>query len=229
MIAVATAAVREATDGPAFCDQVERETGLQLHVASGSEEARLAAKGVLLGWPDADGLVCDMGGASMELAQLAGGEIHACATSPLGPLQLADIPDAGKREKAIRKGVKALRKAVPGAGAAALPRRRLVAGDRPARHGADRLSAEGAARLRAADPAAPRDAASGSASQDQAAMSAMTGTSTQRLSLIPLASRVLAELVRRIEPERGGGLGLRPARGPALPADARGDARCSTR
>ena len=71
MIAVATAAVREAADGPAFCDQVERETGLQLHVASGSEEARLAAKGVLLGWPDADGLVCDMGGASMELAHVA--------------------------------------------------------------------------------------------------------------------------------------------------------------
>ena len=33
LIAVATAAVREATDGPAFCDQVQRETGLQLHVA----------------------------------------------------------------------------------------------------------------------------------------------------------------------------------------------------
>ena len=38
--------------------------------------------------------------------------------------------------------------------------------------------------------------------QDQAAMSAMTGTSTARLSLVPLASRVLAELIRRIEPER---------------------------
>ena len=65
--------------------------------------------------------------------------------------------------------------------------------------------------------------------QDQAEMSAMTGTSAQRLSLIPLASLVLAELIRRIEPERGGGLGLRPARGPALPPDARGDARRSIR
>ena len=55
-------------------------------------------------------------------------------------------------------------------------------------------------------------------------MSAMTGTSTQRLSLIPLASRVLAELLRRIEPGAGGDLGLRPARGAALPADARADA-----
>jgi exopolyphosphatase/guanosine-5'-triphosphate,3'-diphosphate pyrophosphatase len=39
------------------------------------------------------------------------------------------------------------------------------------------------------------------AKQDQAAMSSMTGTSTQRLSLIPLASRVLAELLRKLEPE----------------------------
>ena len=31
-------------------------------------------------------------------------------------------------------------------------------------------------------------------------MSSMTGTSTQRLSLIPLASRVLAELLRKVEP-----------------------------
>ena len=114
MIAVATAAVREAEDGPAFCDQIERETGLQLHVASGSEEARLAAQGVFLGWPDAEGLVCDMGGASMELARVDGGTIHACGTSPLGPLQLADIKDDEKRDKAIRKGLKALRRAVPG-------------------------------------------------------------------------------------------------------------------
>jgi exopolyphosphatase/guanosine-5'-triphosphate,3'-diphosphate pyrophosphatase len=93
MIAVATAAVREAKDGPAFCDQIERETGLQLHVASGSEEARLAAQGVFLGWPDAEGLVCDMGGASMELARVNEGAVFACATSRLGPLELADLRD----------------------------------------------------------------------------------------------------------------------------------------
>ena len=114
MIAVATAAVREAEDGPAFCDQIERETGLQLHVASGSEEARLAAQGVLPRLARRRGLVCDMGGASMELARVNGGTIHACGTSPLGPLQLADIKDDDKRDKAIRKGVKALRRTCPG-------------------------------------------------------------------------------------------------------------------
>ncbi len=210
MIAVATAAVREARDGPAFCDQVERETGLQLHVASGQEEARLAAKGVLLGWPDADGLVCDMGGASMELAQVADGEILACATSPLGPLQLADISDAGKREKAIKKGIKALRKAVPGAA----PRLFLVGGSWRA---IARLDMERVGYplkvLHGYEPPIPQllDTLKWIREQNEFEMSALTGTSTQRLSLIPLASQVLAELVRRIEPDRVAvsGYGLR--------------------
>jgi exopolyphosphatase / guanosine-5'-triphosphate,3'-diphosphate pyrophosphatase len=201
MIAVATAAVREATDGPAFCDEVELETGLQLHVASGSEEARLAAQGVLLGWPDADGLVCDMGGASMELAHLSEGEILARGTSALGPLQLADIADEGKREKAIRKGVKALRKAVPGTAR----RLFLVGGSWRA---IARLDMERVGYplkvLHGYEPPIPQllETLKWIREQDQAEMSAMTGTSAQRLSLIPLASLVLAELIKRIEPER---------------------------
>ena len=139
MIAVATAAVREARDGPAFCDQVE------------ARDRAAAARGERLGGGAAGG----QGGAARLAgrrraglrhgrrldgagAGVAAARSHACATSPLGPLQLADIPDADKREKAIRKGVKALRKAVPEHGAAALPGRRVVAGDRPARHGAGR-------------------------------------------------------------------------------------------
>lgn len=199
MIAVATAAVREAEDGPAFCDQIERETGLQLHVASGSEEARLAAQGVFLGWPDAEGLVCDMGGASMELARVAGGMIEACATSPLGPLQLADISDADKREKAVRKGVKAILRQVPGPAT----RLFLVGGSWRA---IARLDMERVAYplkvLHGYEPPVPQllETLDWIAKQDQAAMSSMTGTSTQRLSLVPLAAQVLAELLRKLDP-----------------------------
>ena len=53
---VATAAVREAEDGPDFIKAVKKETGLKLKVASGEEEARMSAMGVLLGWPTARGL-----------------------------------------------------------------------------------------------------------------------------------------------------------------------------
>ena len=73
--AVATAAVREAEDGPDFCQQVERETGLKIWVIDGKQEARLSAQGVLLGWPGSYGLVCDIGGSSMELAEISDGKV----------------------------------------------------------------------------------------------------------------------------------------------------------
>lgn len=91
LTAVATAAVREAEDGPAFCAEVLAETGVVLHVIPGDEEARLSAQGVLLGWPGSYGLVCDIGGASMELADLADGRVGRRVTSPLGPLKLREI------------------------------------------------------------------------------------------------------------------------------------------
>jgi exopolyphosphatase / guanosine-5'-triphosphate,3'-diphosphate pyrophosphatase len=96
LTAVATAAVREASDGADFRDEVERETGLRIWVIHGEEEARLSAQGVLLGWPGSYGLVCDIGGASLELAEMADGRIGKRVTSELGPLKLRDI--AGGRD-----------------------------------------------------------------------------------------------------------------------------------
>jgi exopolyphosphatase/guanosine-5'-triphosphate,3'-diphosphate pyrophosphatase len=60
-MAVATAAVREAEDGPDFVAEVARRTGMRLDVIPGDEEARLSAQGVMLGWPGSYGLVCDIG------------------------------------------------------------------------------------------------------------------------------------------------------------------------
>lgn len=94
--AVATAAVRDASDGPDFRAQVLRETGLELYVIDGEEEARLSAQGVLLGWPEAQGLMCDIGGSSLELARIRGGEVGKRVTSPLGPLKLAGLPGGKK-------------------------------------------------------------------------------------------------------------------------------------
>ncbi|MBB5220577.1 exopolyphosphatase/guanosine-5'-triphosphate,3'-diphosphate pyrophosphatase [Amaricoccus macauensis] len=201
MIAVATAAVRDATDGPAFCDEVERETGLQLQVATGSEEARLSANGVLLGWPGADGLACDMGGASMELAELRDGEIGACATAALGPLQLADIEDREKREKTIRRRVKALRKSVDGAASHLF----LVGGSWRALARLDMERVNYPLKvLHGYEPPVGQlvETCRWIQSRDQTAMAAMMGTALQRVPLLPLASEVLVEVLRRIEPER---------------------------
>jgi len=88
---VATAAVRNASDGQAFCDDVLLATNLSLRVVSGHEEAALSAQGVFFCRPDAQALVCDMGGSSMELAKIAKGEIELARTSELGPLNLQKL------------------------------------------------------------------------------------------------------------------------------------------
>ena len=91
LTAVATAALREAEDGPEFREEVLRETGLRLWVIDGEEEARLSAQGVLLGWPGAYGLVCDIGGSSMELAELRDGRVGKRLSSKLGPQRLRTV------------------------------------------------------------------------------------------------------------------------------------------
>ncbi|MDA7426738.1 Ppx/GppA family phosphatase [Thalassococcus lentus] len=96
---VATAAMREAEDGESFRKELEAETGLTIYVIDGEEEARLSAQGVLLGWPGSFGLVCDIGGSSMELAEIQGGEVGKRITSALGPLKFKDL-DGGAHARA---------------------------------------------------------------------------------------------------------------------------------
>ena len=86
---VATAAVREAKDGPDFVARVEADCGLKIKVLSGIEEARLAAQGVLSSFPGADGLMADLGGGSLEVVRLDEGSLEDRATLPLGPLRTA--------------------------------------------------------------------------------------------------------------------------------------------
>ncbi|MGP6085806.1 Ppx/GppA family phosphatase [Antarctobacter jejuensis] len=106
---VATAAMRDAEDGEDFRRVLESATGLKVWVIDGAEEARLSAQGVLLGWPGSYGLVCDIGGSSMELAEIHDGEVGRRMTSPLGPLKMRDLDGGRKtRDKVIRREMKAL-------------------------------------------------------------------------------------------------------------------------
>lgn len=87
--AAATAAVREASDGRSFCLRVAAETGLDLRVLSGEEEARYAAIGVIAGAPAARGMVGDLGGGSLELTVLGSTGPGEGFTLPLGPFAIA--------------------------------------------------------------------------------------------------------------------------------------------
>lgn len=88
VMVVATAAVRDAADGPHFLKRVREETGLTVRLLAGEEEARYAALGVLAGDPTAEGVVGDLGGSSLELVRLKEGQPGEGVTLPLGPFAL---------------------------------------------------------------------------------------------------------------------------------------------
>lgn len=90
VVAVATAAARDATNGRAFVQRASEACGVNVRVLTGEQEAEYAALGVLAGLPDADGLVGDLGGGSLELTALKGGVLGQGVTLPFGPLRLID-------------------------------------------------------------------------------------------------------------------------------------------
>lgn len=93
---VATAAVREATNGPQFLEDVAA-IGFSPSVLSGDEEAIAAGYGVLSSNPDADGIAGDLGGGSLELVRIKGGAVHERVSLPLGSLRLPALRAAGPR------------------------------------------------------------------------------------------------------------------------------------
>lgn len=87
---VATAAAREASNGPAFLDEI-RAIGLDPQLLSGTEEARISAMGVLGAFPGAQGIVADVGGGSLELVVIGEGETGRSVSLPLGTLRLSQL------------------------------------------------------------------------------------------------------------------------------------------
>lgn len=104
---IATAAVRDANNGAEFVSKIGERCGLPVTVLSGKDEARLSALGVLAGLPDANGLVADLGGGSLELSLLSKGETDPLATLPLGPLRLMGDgnPGGGRVCKTVAKAL----------------------------------------------------------------------------------------------------------------------------
>jgi exopolyphosphatase / guanosine-5'-triphosphate,3'-diphosphate pyrophosphatase len=69
---LATAAARDAENGKAFLQQAhEILGGGDIELLSGDREAKLSALGVISGFPNADGIMGDMGGGSLELVDIS--------------------------------------------------------------------------------------------------------------------------------------------------------------
>lgn len=88
---IATAAVRDAKDGSDFVAEVEKLCGCRVQVLDGTEEGRLSAVGVTAGLQDAEGVVGDLGGGSLELVELQDGTPMRRCTLPLGPFRLIEL------------------------------------------------------------------------------------------------------------------------------------------
>ncbi len=197
---VATAAMREASDGPDFQEVVLKATGLKMWIVDGDEEARLSAQGVLLGWPGAKGIVCDMGGNSMELARIGGGKVGQRISTPLGPFRLLQVSaDPKQRATSIAQVLKSAQAKIKSEG----ERIYLVGGSWRviARLDMERraypLTVLHEYRMQ---PKSLLDTLDWLATSDLAVLRGRTGTSVERMELVPLACEVLREMIRILKP-----------------------------
>jgi exopolyphosphatase/guanosine-5'-triphosphate,3'-diphosphate pyrophosphatase len=109
---LATAAARDAQNGPDFLRAAEAACGHEIHLLSGRREAELSALGVVSGFHAPDGVVGDMGGGSLELVDVRGAVVGQGVTMPLGGLTLQDL-SGGSIKKAGKLVREHMRKAAP--------------------------------------------------------------------------------------------------------------------
>lgn len=112
---LATAAARDATNGAEFLKAASQAIGTKIELLSGERESQLSAMGVVSGFHKPDGVVGDLGGGSLELADVHGDKLGKGVSLPLGGLALMDVSrnSPKKAQKIVRDAlsdVKMLRK-----------------------------------------------------------------------------------------------------------------------
>ncbi len=95
--AIATAAARDAANGPTFIADATAAIGAPVNLLSGRREAELSGFGVISGFHDPDGVVADLGGGSLELIEVEGRKVGKGISLPLGGLSLMDASDHSLR------------------------------------------------------------------------------------------------------------------------------------
>ncbi|MGH7321360.1 MAG: Ppx/GppA phosphatase family protein [Candidatus Rokuibacteriota bacterium] len=112
VVAVATAAVREAENREGLLRALRRDEGVRVRVLSERQEARLGALAALRSLPLMDGLVADLGGSSLHLTRLRNGRILSTRSVALGAIRTTrrflrhDPPTSGE-VRALRTWIRA--------------------------------------------------------------------------------------------------------------------------
>ncbi len=198
---VATAAVRDASNGAAFLAAV-RGIGFDARLLSGQEEGRMAGQGVISAIPDADGIVGDLGGGSLELVELADGAVERGVSLPLGVLRL-DALTQGKEEAFAERVCEAVEQA--GFRAAAKGRRfYMVGGSWRALAGLDMaLTGHPLPITQQHDlpPDRPRQLLAALRRLGKEELRRIPAVSPGRIASLPIACRLLDVLVDALSPE----------------------------
>jgi exopolyphosphatase/guanosine-5'-triphosphate,3'-diphosphate pyrophosphatase len=113
VVAVATSAIRDATNGAELLAEIERTTGLEARVISGAEEARYGWLAMANSTTIEDGFGLDIGGGSIQTLRLEGRQLAGAHSMPLGAVRVSERFLPG--EKTSAKEMKALRAHVAGA------------------------------------------------------------------------------------------------------------------
>jgi exopolyphosphatase/guanosine-5'-triphosphate,3'-diphosphate pyrophosphatase len=207
--AVATSAVREASNASAFLSETQRQTGLRVRVLDGDEEARLSFRSAVAHFDMGVGrtVVVDIGGGSLELALSAEGVIERLSSFPFGAIRLTeDFLEDGVTPKAVRK----LRRAVRDGIRDELPRRDWrgaqligsggtftnVAGIHLARQGIMTAQSVHAAHIPRADLEHILDTLIDMTPDERRAT---PGLNPERADIIVAGIAVAAEVIRRVE------------------------------
>ena len=88
IIMFGTSALREASNSANLVNLIRKKTDIGVEVISGEKEALYAAQGILLGFPNAEGVICDLGGNSVEFANISKNVVTECNSALLGPLAI---------------------------------------------------------------------------------------------------------------------------------------------
>ena len=105
--AVATAAVRKAENGQAFVKAIQTETGFDIKVISGIEEASLDYLGAMSTLEIRDGVLMDIGGGSIEFVLIRERKQVEAISIPVGAVDLTER--FGLKDQVDKKDLEALK------------------------------------------------------------------------------------------------------------------------
>ena len=111
IVAVATAAMRDASNGSLFTQRVERELGIRIEIIGGLAEARYGFAGAVRGLEVSKGLLFDLGGGSLQITRFARRRLVEALSLPFGALRLSEKfldsdPPTGKQIRRLRDHIR---------------------------------------------------------------------------------------------------------------------------